>query len=53
LSPYDDLRVEFHIEENIAEGKLWRVEPEKGEKLPEWATLCSSLIRMQRAYLDG
>jgi hypothetical protein len=38
LSPYDDLRVEFHIEENIAEGKLRRVEPEKGEKLPEWAT---------------
>ena len=35
LSPYDDLRVEFHIEENIAEGKLRRVEPEKGEKLPE------------------
>jgi hypothetical protein len=38
LSPYDDLRVEFHIEENIAEGKLRRVEPEKGEKLPEGAT---------------
>ena len=38
LSPYDDLRVEFDIEENIAEGKLRRVEPEKGEKLPEWAT---------------
>ena len=35
LSPYDDLRVEFHIEENIAEGKLRRVEPEKGEKLLE------------------
>ena len=38
LSPYDDLRVEFRIEENIVEGKLRRVEPEKGEKLPEWAT---------------
>ena len=34
LSPYDDLRVEFHIEENIDEGKIRRVEPEKGEKLP-------------------
>ena len=30
--------MEFHIEENIEEGKLRRVEPEKGEKLPEWAT---------------
>ena len=38
FSPYDDLRVEFHIEENIAEGKLRRVELEKEEKLPEWAT---------------
>ena len=38
VSPYDDLRVEFHIEENLYEGKIRRVEPEKGEKLPEWAT---------------
>jgi hypothetical protein len=30
--------VEFQLEENIAEGKLRRVEPEKGEKLLEWAT---------------
>merc|ERR1712217_439691 len=38
LSPYDDLRVEFHIEENLYEGKLRKLEPEKGEPLPEWAT---------------
>ena len=38
VSPYDDLRVEFHIEENLYAGKIRRVEPEKGEKLPEWAT---------------
>ena len=38
LSPYDDLRVEFHIEDNLYEGKLRKLRPEKGEPLPEWAT---------------
>ena len=38
LSPYDDLRVEFHIEENLAEGKLRKIDPNAGEPLPEWAT---------------
>ena len=38
LSPYDDLRVEFHTEENLYQGKLRKIRPEKGEPLPEWAT---------------
>ena len=37
LSPYDDIRVEYHIEENLAQGKLRRIDPQK-EPLPEWAT---------------
>ena len=30
--------MEFHVEENVHEGKLRKIEPEKGEPLPEWAT---------------
>jgi hypothetical protein len=37
VSPYDDLRVEFHIEENIAQGKLRKIDVQK-EGLPEWST---------------
>ena len=39
LSPYDDLRVEFHIEDNTHEGKLREIDPET-EELPEWTTPC-------------
>ena len=38
VSPYDDLRVEFHIEQNLYEGKLRKIEPTKGDPLPEWST---------------
>ena len=38
LSPYDDARVEFHIRENIKDGKLRQIRPDLGEPLPEWAT---------------
>ena len=37
LSPYDDLRVEFQIEEFVADGKLRAVDTLK-EQLPEWTT---------------
>ena len=37
MSPFDDLRVDFHIEEFIHEGKLRKIDPDK-EGLPEWAT---------------
>ena len=36
-SPYDDLRVEFHIEEAIAEGKLRQIDTDR-QPLPEWST---------------
>ena len=38
LSPYDDARVEFHIRENIKDGKLRQIRPDLGEPLPEWST---------------
>jgi hypothetical protein len=37
VSPYDDLRVEFYIEENLAQGKLRKINVER-EALPEWST---------------
>jgi len=37
LSPYDELRVEFHLEQNVREGKLRKMDPLK-EPLPEYAT---------------
>ena len=37
LSPYDDIRVEYHILENITQGKLVKVDIAK-EGLPEWST---------------
>ena len=37
LSPYDDLRVEYHIEEILYEGKLRKIDP-NAEELPEWST---------------
>ena len=37
LSPYDDMRVEFHIEQNVVEGKLRQINPIK-EALPEYST---------------
>ena len=37
LSPFDDLRVEYHIEENVAQGKLRKIDTAK-DQLPEWST---------------
>ena len=37
LSPFDVLRVEYHLEENIALGKMRKVDTSK-EDLPEWST---------------
>ena len=37
LSPFDDMRVEYHIEENVAQGKLRKIDCMK-EGLPEWST---------------
>ena len=37
LSPYDDLRVEFHLEEAVSQGKLRKIDTMK-EPIPEWAT---------------
>ena len=37
LSAYADLRVEYHIEENLAQGKLRKIHVRK-ESLPEWST---------------
>ena len=37
VSPYDDTRVEFHIEENVKLGKLRKIDARK-EGLPEWST---------------
>ena len=37
LSPYDDMRVEFHIAEAVAEGKLRKIDVLK-EPIPEWST---------------
>ena len=37
VSPYGDLRVEYHIEENVAQGKLRKIDVTK-EPLPEWST---------------
>lgn len=37
LSPYDDVRVEYHIEENVAQGKLRKINV-KTEPIPSWST---------------
>ena len=37
LSPFDDLRVEYHIEKNVAQGKLRKIDTAK-DQLPEWST---------------
>ena len=37
LSPFDYLRVEYHIEENVAQGKLRKIDTAK-DQLPEWST---------------
>jgi hypothetical protein len=37
VSPYDDSRVEFHIEENVVQGKLRKIDTQR-EPLPEWST---------------
>ena len=37
LSPYDNLRVEYHLWQNIQEGKLRKLNPLK-DGLPEWST---------------
>ena len=37
LSPYDQLRVEFHIEELLREGKIRKIDTYK-EPLPMWST---------------
>ena len=37
LSPYDELRVEYHLEENVTLGKMRKIDTRK-EPLPEWST---------------
>jgi len=37
LSPYDEVRVEYHIEENCTQGKMRKINTLK-EGLPEWST---------------
>ena len=37
LSPYDQLRVEFHIEERLHEGKIRKIDTDV-EPLPTWST---------------
>ena len=37
MSPYDDLRVEFHIEEAVSQGKLRKIDV-LTEPIPDWAT---------------
>ena len=37
LSAYDSMRVEFHIEEAVVQGKLRKIDVMK-EQIPEWAT---------------
>ena len=37
VSPYDDLRVEFHVEEAVAQGKLRMINVLK-EPIPDWST---------------
>ena len=37
LSPYDQLRVEFHMEELLHEGKIRKIDTDK-EPLPMWST---------------
>jgi hypothetical protein len=37
LSPYDSVRVEYHIEENCIQGKLRKIDTLK-EGLPDWST---------------
>ena len=37
LSPYDEMRVEFHLETGVADGKWRKIDPLR-EKLPEYST---------------
>ena len=37
MSPYDELRTEYHLEEWCAQGKMRKIDTAK-ERLPEWAT---------------
>ena len=37
VSPFDDMHVEYHIEENVALGKLKKIDTVK-EGMPEWST---------------
>ena len=37
LSPFDDLRVEYHLQEAVALGKMRKIDT-RTERLPEWAT---------------
>ena len=37
LSPYDEVRVEYHLEENCVQGKLRKIDTVK-EGLPDWST---------------
>jgi hypothetical protein len=37
VSPYDDLRVEFHAEDAIVQGKLRMIDV-TAEPIPDWAT---------------
>ena len=37
MSPYDELRTEYHLEEWAAQGKIRKINTDK-ERLPEWAT---------------
>ena len=37
LSPFDEMRVEFHLEVGVSEGKWRKMDPLK-ERLPEWST---------------
>ena len=37
MSPYDELRTEYHLEEWRVQGKLRKIDTSR-ERLPEWAT---------------
>ena len=37
MSPYDEMRTEYHLEELTTQGKLRKITPAK-EPLPEWST---------------
>lgn len=37
MSPYDDIRIEYHLEEKLILGKMRKIDP-LVEPLPEWST---------------